>query len=459
MLKLKQSLGKLLIVTLGTTSAALDTSVNIAFPDITAAFSLDAKDIQWVVIAYMLTFGSLMLIFGRLGDIFGHRRIFQIGLVATNIAFFACALAPSFWWLVYARVFQGAGLALVVSCGPALATSAYSESERRNVLGAYGALFAIGNALGPLVGGMLIEQWGWSAVFWYRAPLVFAALALSGFLPLDDSHGSISDFDVSGAVLLALGMSAMLLAFTSLKWAGPASGSLALAAVATGAFAVLFRHLKNVTGPIIQLAPFRDATFCALHLASILVNVATFAVLLLVPYYFIVIAALPAPLAGFLLAVGALGTMVGSLVGSRLSAMLGNRRIARLGIISCATGLGAISMWSQNLQPIEQALALLLQGVGLGLFQIAYTDVVIAIFPVKDRGVAGSIIMVTRTIGIVGGASGLSAVFQYHQLTALAIGNPTSEAFLEAFQATLRIASLSLFLPLVLTIMRPRHVI
>jgi MFS family permease len=173
----------LAVVTLGAALAALDTSVNIAFPSITRAFRLEVSAIQWVVITYMLAYGGLMLAFGRLGDLFGYRSIFRVGLIVSSLAFVFCALAPSFGWLLFGRVLQGIGLALVLSCAAALATQLYDESERTRVLGLYGALFAIGSALGPVLGGLLVEQGGWSAVFWFRAPLALAALALSWLLP------------------------------------------------------------------------------------------------------------------------------------------------------------------------------------------------------------------------------------------------------------------------------------
>src|SRR4029453_13706581 len=173
----------LLVVGLGTIAAPLDTAVNIAFPSITHAFALDVEDIRWVVIAYVLTYASLMLIFGKLGDLLGYRHIFQLGLLVSAAGFAACALAPTYGLLLLGRVAQGIGIALTLSCGPALATSLFEERERTRVLGTYAATAAGGPALGPLVGGLLVERWGWSAVYWFRVPLVLIALELSSVIP------------------------------------------------------------------------------------------------------------------------------------------------------------------------------------------------------------------------------------------------------------------------------------
>ena len=140
-------------VGLGTLAAPLDSAVNIAFPSITAAFGLAVEDIRFVIIAYVLTHSSLMLVCGKLGDLLGYRRIFVTGLCVSAVAFAACSLATSLEWLLAGRVLQGVGIALTLSCGPALATSLYDEAERTRVLSAYAAIAAVGSALGPLVGG------------------------------------------------------------------------------------------------------------------------------------------------------------------------------------------------------------------------------------------------------------------------------------------------------------------
>src|SRR5471030_3317204 len=122
------------VVGLGTLVVPFDSSVNVAFPHIVRGFDLAIPQIQWVVIAYTLTYAALTLVFGRVGDILGHRKIFQMGNVSGALAFAVCAAAPGFAWLWGGRVLQGVGAALALSCGPALATSLYPEDQRARVL-------------------------------------------------------------------------------------------------------------------------------------------------------------------------------------------------------------------------------------------------------------------------------------------------------------------------------------
>src|SRR3954451_22779752 len=152
------------VVGLGTLVVPFDSSVNVAFPHIIRAFGLPIPAIQWVVIAYTLTYAALMLVFGRIGDMLGYRRIFLFGCAWSTIAFVCCAAAPSYGWLLVARVMQGIGAALALSCGPALATSLYPEGERTRILGLYTMVFGLGGAVGPVLAGQLVQYWGWQSV-------------------------------------------------------------------------------------------------------------------------------------------------------------------------------------------------------------------------------------------------------------------------------------------------------
>jgi len=443
----------LLIVGVGTSPAALDTSLNIALPSLTAAFAIGLGQVQWVVISYTLTYASLMLVFGRLGDLFGHRRVFRIGLVATAAGLVAAGLAPGFGWLLGGRALQGVGVALLLSCGPALATSLYPERVRARVLGAYGALFAVGTALGPLVGGMLLEEWGWSAVFLYRVPLIVLAFALSSLLPASSQPG-VRAFDPVSAGLLAVSISAMLLALAGLQWDAAGAALIGLAAIA--AFAALVGRERRAEEPIIPLAAVREVDLGTMHIAAVSVHAASFAVLLLVPFYLSEIAGLPGTRGGLLLSLSATGAIAGSLVAGRLAASLGSRRIALAGAVVCVAGLAAIGRWTQHTQPLPQCAALLLQGVGVGLFQVGYTDLVIAAMPIHNRGVAGSLVAVTRTMGVVAGAAGISAFFARAHLHALARGVPAPDAFLVAFQSSFSWTTVALAAMLAVTLVPSR---
>src|SRR5207244_3198763 len=194
---------------------------------------------------------------------------------------------------------------------------------------------------------------------------------------------------------------------------------LALALLAALAFAAFLMREARHPQPLIRLSLFRDAGFAIMNAASIAVNLATFSVLLLVPYYLVRIADMNAAAAGILLACGAGGTVIGSWLAGRLSALVATGRLALAGIVLSVAGLWTISTWAPTTPLGVLGLSLLLQGLGVGLFQVAYADLVTATLPPQDRGVAGSLTIVTRTIGIVGGATALSAAFRSFEMAAL----------------------------------------
>src|SRR3984885_15790594 len=138
---------------LGMSIVPLDTAVNIGFPDITRSFGLPIAMIQWVVIFYVLTYAALVLAFGRSGGIGGHARVFRAGLAWSVVAFLLCAAAQSFGWLLFFRFLQGIGAGLVISCAPALVTGLYPEERRSHAVAVFTLIFALGGALGPLIGG------------------------------------------------------------------------------------------------------------------------------------------------------------------------------------------------------------------------------------------------------------------------------------------------------------------
>jgi len=444
----------LLVVGLGTIVAPLDTAVNIAFPSITRAFALEVEDIRWVVITYVLTYASLMLIFGKLGDLLGYRHIFRLGLLVCAAGFLACSLAPTYGLLLLGRILQGIGIALTLSCAPALATSLFDEHERTRVLGTYAAITAVGAALGPVVGGFLVGRWDWNAVFWFRAPLVLAALALSPLLPAVPGRPSARGFDALGAVLLVGWMSALLLAFS--VPAEPLGVPLGLALLALSGFAAFMVRESRYPEPIIRPSLFRNVDFVLMNAASIAVHLATFSVLLLVPYYLVGTLGLHVAISGSVLALGAGGMVVGSWLAGRLAARAGVGRLALVGVALCIAGLWSVSLWTPAIGLAVMGLSLLIQGVGIGLFQVAYTDLVTATLPLSDRGVAGSLAMVTRTLGIVGGATGLSAAFRYFETAALSAGTSATDAFIAGFQSTFFHAAIGLALFLALSLLRPR---
>ena len=398
---------RLLIIGLGTLLVPLDTTVNLAFPSIVAAFGIAVPQIKWVVICYVGVHASLMLICGRLGDLFGYRRVFLAGCAWSAAAFVMCAMAPSYGWLLAGRAMQGVGAALVLSVGPALATGAFPPEARSRVLGYYTMIFGIGAALGPPLAGLLVARWGWSAVYAFRIPLALVSFALAWALPAN-RPGSAPRFDLLGGGLMVVATAALLVGLDQLRdlsiWILPA---LALAVLACWGFIHVERRQA---APLIALWHFADPRLGRALIEAVGVNIAGFSILLLAPFLLTRMADLSPAATGLLLAASPLGMVLAALVAERIAARTGMMRLTRIGLGITAMGLAILAGATLSLPGL--AAGMLIQGFGQGLFQVANFDQVTGSLPPQDRGVAGSLALLTRTFGLMLGATLLMLLMQ-----------------------------------------------
>ena len=397
------------IVGLGASLAPLDIAVNVALPAITAHFGLQLGDVQWVVVCYVLVYGSLMLVCGKLGDLFGHRLIFRIGLAVSAVGCAACAAAPDWPLFLWARAGQGIGTALALSCTPALAISVYPADRRLRALAGFAMAMSLASAIGPLVGGIVVELWGWPAVYWMRVPIALITLVLSGLLP--SPRPESRPFDAPGAALLAACMSSLLLALVLSQ--RPAVPGVLAAALLVGALALLYLYVTRthtVAEPIIRPALFADAAFAVPNAMNALANLAGFAILLLTPYYLVNVLKLSAVASGLVLALAFSGGLAGAPLAALLVPRIGRRTTAFAGVALVGLGLLPLGFTTATTAVPVVALLLIVEGLGQGLLTVAYTDLVTDTLAARDRGVAGSLALLTRTIGIVSGASVLTAL-------------------------------------------------
>src|SRR5258708_1590068 len=281
-----------------------------------------------------------MLVCGRAGDLFGHRPIFLVGCAASALAFVFCTIAPTYGWLLVARVLQGIAAALSLSCGPALITALFPDDQRTRVLGLYTLMFGVGGALGPLLGGPLVQAWGWPAVYAFRVPIALVALAMGFVLPTGSKPFGGS-FDVLGATLLVSAIAALLLALAQQR-----------------------RSLH----PVVDLKYFRSADFSLLNIGSMTLNLGAFAIWLFVPFYLDRIARLPLGAVGLVLAIAPVGTAIAAPIAGRFAAEMNARRLAVAGAVAVAAGGLTIGIDVGGVTVL--ALAALLQGLGLGLYQV-----------------------------------------------------------------------------------------
>jgi MFS family permease len=434
------------MIGLGTAATQLDTSVNIAFPAITRGFGLSIGDIQWVVICYVLTYASLLLALGRIGDTVGHAFVFRIGLIWSTAALLLVGYSPSFGAMLFFRCLQGVGAALVLSCGAALVISLYGEERRSRALGTYTMILSLGLMLGPLLGGALTATWGWPAVFWFRAPIAVAALLMLRGMPTSPQRRAAHGFDVLGGLALVLGLVTMLLAFNRLR----EFSAIWLGLLSAAAFAAFIFRERHAARPVIAVEILRQPGFALLNVVSVLVNLAAFSVWLLVPYSLARVPGYTLTESGIILAAAAAGAVLAAPIGGRIAGRyIRTERLAIAGAASIGGGLLLLGLWTEQTPTLLRVAGLAVQGVGLGLFQLAYSDIVTAALPLKDRGVAGGLVLLTRTLGTVTAASIVLLVFGILNV---------KYGFLGGFQKTFQLAALLAFAAAGLLALAPRGI-
>lgn len=390
---------------------SLDTSLNIAFPDLVESFGIEIGQLQWVVVSFVLTYGGLLLAAGQLGDRIGHRRMMTIGAGGSALAMIGCAMAPSFGLFVAARVFQGLTTAAVMASGPALASLASGEDSRGRAVGVFQLSAGVGAAIGPIVGGPLVDLGGWPTVFWFRVPIAIALLALGWSMRTGEPRSDTSN-DVRGAVLTALGLSGGLLVVNSGRELGWGSPLLWLAVVGTVAVAMSYRaHAARTESPILDLRLFRSVRFSIANGLNVTSNAAMFVAWLLLPTLLIDHMGMGTLAGGFVLAASPAAMAMISPFSGRWSDARRAEEPVVAGLVVELCGLLLLSRLDESSSPLTAAAALALIGAGLGLFAAPNMALVMSNLPDSQQGVASGLTLLTRTAGIVIGVAGSSAVF------------------------------------------------
>jgi EmrB/QacA subfamily drug resistance transporter len=396
---------------------SLDSAINIGFPTITAAFSLEVTAIQWVIVGYVLTHASLLPGCGGLADLWGHERVMICGLLVSAMGFTACGLATSYAWLVGGRMIQGLGAALVFAAAPALVTLAVPGENRGRALGIYQMSNAVGYAVGPLIGGILIDSLGWRATFLFRVlPALFLAWLAAVKLASLGERKHTRRFDFFSALTLAGGIAAGLLTLSrsrALGWSSPQVVILAAATIACFAgFVVVKARAKS---PMVELTVIRLAPFIIANVLSVMANCARFAVGLLLPFYVINVLKYPAATGGTLMLATYLLTIVAAPLAGKLSERIGTARLSSSGLAVQGLGLWMLSRLNGQTDYLSLAFTLGFVGLGLGIFEAPNMNFIMGAIPRTQQGVAGSIANMMRPIGIVLGATGWSLLFDQRQ--------------------------------------------
>ncbi|WP_405797917.1 MFS transporter [Streptomyces sp. NBC_01506] len=407
------SVWTLIVTGLAVFMAALDNLVVItALPAIQKSLDTSLQDLEWTVNAYTLSFAVFLMAGAAAGDRFGRRRMFLIGLVVFTAASAACALADTSQQLIVARAVQGFGAAIVMPLTLTLLTVAVPARRRALALGVWGALSGLAVALGPLIGGAVVEKISWEWIFWVNVPIGVLVLALS-LWKLDESKRPETTLDPVGTVLVSLGMFGVVYALVRTTEHGWTSGEVLIYLIAgvllIAAFVLWELRARH---PMLPMRLFRNRSFSAVNSASLMMFAAMFGLVFLLTQFMQNIQGFSPLEAGVrMLPWTAMPVLVAPLT-AMLTPKLGNRLVVAAGLLFEAVGLGWLAMVTEvNTDYADQVPGLVLGGIGLGLFFSPVAEMAMNIVSPRDQGIASGANNTFRELGGVLGVAVLTSVF------------------------------------------------
>jgi EmrB/QacA subfamily drug resistance transporter len=405
--------GILAAVMLTNIMAPIDASiVNVTLPTIAAYFDARLSVAQWVPMIYLLVISSLLLFYGRLGDILGYRRIYLTGLASFVIASALCGLSyllPTIYWLVAFRAIQGLAAGMLMAVSMAIITASFPATELGKGLGIYAISIAVGLAIGPSLGGFITNAWGWPFVFMINIPIGIAGFFWARSI-LPGLKGQPGKIDIGGALTSCISLSSLLL-FVNYSQQGGfsiATGSmLGVAILAALSFVWIERRTDQ---PMLNLDLFRNLTFSFANVSALLNFMSQFVLVFLTPFYLQRLLHYAPNTVGLTMTAFPLAVMSIAPFSGSLSDRIGTGILACLGAAISAFALFLMSQLSSSATSIDIVWRLAVFGLGAGVFQSPNNSAVMGSAPRPQLGMASGILATVRNVGMVFGIATGGAV-------------------------------------------------
>jgi EmrB/QacA subfamily drug resistance transporter len=389
------------------------TIVNVALPDIQRDLHSSFQDLQWVVDAYALTLASFMLTAGSLADRFGRRRIFVGGLAVFTVASLLCGLAQSPTMLNLARALQGVGGAAMFATSLALLAAAFQGRERGTALGVWGATTGASVAVGPLVGGVLVEQVSWQSIFYVNLPIGLAAIAVTLRTVRETRDPDAARVDLAGLVTFSTALFALVFALVRGNTDGWGStkivGLLVVSAVLLVVFVVVEARQER---PMLDLTLFRKRTFVGVSIVAFALSASMFAMFLYLTLYLQNILGYSPLQAGLRFLPITLLSFACAAISGNLTERVPTRLLLGVGLGLVTLGLLLMSGIDKDSDWTHLLPGFLLAGAGIGLTNPAIASTAVGVVDPRRSGMAAGINNTFRQVGIATGIAGLGAIFQ-----------------------------------------------
>jgi EmrB/QacA subfamily drug resistance transporter len=403
----------IVLASLGVLMSALDTLVvTTSLPALRLDLHASLQSLEWTVNAYNLAFACFLLTGAALGDRFGRRRMYTVGLATFTAASAAAALSPSAAALVAARTVQGAGAAIIFPLTLTLISEAFPAEKRGAAIGLWGGITGLGVAIGPVVGGAVVNGIGWHWIFWLNVPVGIVLIPLAA-TRLTESFGPRPQLDIPGLLLAgagAIGITWGLIRANAAGWGSPeVLGSLAAGAALAAAFLRWERHSDS---PMIPVGLFRERTFASANAVSLFTYAGLFGALFLMSQFFQSCLGYSPIEAGVRLLPWSMPPMFIAPIAGALADRYGNRPFMALGLALQTAGLAWVALIaSPDVSYVQVGAALTIAGTGTSFCFPTVANAVVGSVPLAEAGVASGTNSTIRELGGVLGVAVLATVF------------------------------------------------
>ena len=400
-------------VGMGVFLATIDGSiVNISLPTLVNFFQTDFALVQWVVLSYLLTVTTLMLGVGRLADIYGKKPIYTAGFIVFTIGSVLCGLSPTIYTLIGFRVLQALGASMIMALGMAIVTEAFPRSERGRALGISGTIVSVGIAVGPTLGGLIVQNLSWHWIFFVNLPIgIIGTFMVMRYVPAFKPPGG-QRFDYWGALTLCISLLSLLAALTFGQRLGfgapPVLLLLGSWVVFLGAFILIELRAEQ---PMIDLRLFRNSLFSVSLTTGFMIFICLSGTLILMPFYAENVLGYDPQQTGLLMATVPVALGIIAPVSGSLSDRFGSRPITVAGLAVLTAGFLAVSSLDAETTTLGYVLRFLPVGLGVGMFQSPNNSAIMGAAPRDRLGIASGMLAVTRTLGQTTGIAVLGALW------------------------------------------------
>jgi len=408
----------LLTVSVGTFMGTLDFSiVNISLPRLTEVFDTELSVVLWVTVAYLLVSVGLVLTLGKVGDLFGRKRVYVLGMALFTVGLVLCWASQGIVQLILSRIVQAVGAAMTVALSNAIVTAAFPDQERGKALGILGAVVSAGLLSGPMLGGFLLDTLDWRSIFYVRIPVGIIGVVM-GWALLKEQRGvsTAVKFDWGGAGTLFGGLSCLLLFFNL----GGTRGFMSTPALTLGVSAVVLLASfvvieRRASQPILSLNLFQNRIFASGIVSMGVMFIAISATTLLMPFYLIAGLGRSQAQAGLLLPVIPLTSLVIGPLSGWLSDKIGSRILCTIGTALISLALYLLSRLGTESTTLEIVLRFVVMGLGLGMFSSPNNSSIMGSVPRESLSTGSAMIATMRQVGMASGFAIAGAIFTARQ--------------------------------------------